>query len=321
MQGDLISIIIPIYNVQKYLNKCVKSVLEQTYGNLEIILVDDGSTDSSGEICDKCKESDERIVVIHKKNGGLSDARNAGIDISKGEYLFFLDADDYLSPNAIEIMYSKIISENADLAICNFTWTNSEGEKFCGEDVICDEILNKEDLLGKLVKSDNFYYVVAWNKLYARKLFEKLRFTYGKIHEDEFIVHRIFGECNKAVSLSEILYYYIKTNNSITTSNTSIKRLDYIEALDDRIKYYKENGYIDYAKETLKLLWWVYSELYTAVEITKENKDRMNFLKSFYNKYFMGLISLYNRNLKTIVELIVFRINSQWYKRLKRGKK
>lgn len=321
MQSDLISIIIPIYNVQNYLNKCVESVLEQTYDNLEIILVDDGSTDSSSEICDKIKEEDDRIVVIHKVNGGLSDARNAGIEISKGKYLFFLDADDYLAKNAIELMHNRIVAEKADLAICNFTWTNSVGEKFCREDVICNEVLNKDDLLGKLIKADNFYYVVAWNKLYSRKLFDNLRFSYGKIHEDEFIVHRIFGQCNKAVSVSDILYYYIKTNNSITTSNTTIKRLDYIEALDDRIKYYKENGYDECAEETLKLLWWVYSELYIAVEITNENRDRMQMLRSLYNQYFRSMISLYKKSKKTMAELIVFRINPQWYKSLKRGKK
>ena len=321
MQHDLISIVIPIYNVQDYLNRCVESVLKQTYSRLEIILVDDGSTDSSGEICDSLQGTDDRIVVVHKKNGGLSDARNAGIEISTGKYLFFLDADDYLASNAIELMHSRIIAEKADLVICNFTWTNSKGEKFCREDIICDEVLNRDELQGKLVHAENFYYVVAWNKLYDKKLFDGLRFAFGKIHEDEFIVHHIFGRCNKAASIVDVLYYYIKTDNSITSTNTNIKRLDYIEALDDRIKYFDENGYNAYAVETIKLLWWAYSELYISVNIFNENRNRMKELKVYFNKYFVRMILLYKRSIITIGELIVFRINPQWYKKMKRGKK
>lgn len=320
MQDDLISIIIPIYNVQKYLERCVESVLGQTYHNLEIILVDDGSTDNSCAICDKYKSMDKRVMVVHKKNGGLSDARNAGIEIANGRYLFFLDSDDYLASRAIEVLHRRIVDEDAEIAICNFSWINAEGQKFCREDIIRDEILSTDDLLGKLVSDNNFYYVVAWNKLYARKLFDQLRFMYGKIHEDEYIVHRIFGECRKAVSVSDILYYYIKTDNSITTSNTSIKRLDYIEALDDRIDFFKDNSYINYAEKTMKLLWWVFSELYISVDITDENEEKMKKFRTYFNKYFRQFILLYSRSFGTIMELIIFRVDPQWYKRLKKRK-
>lgn len=317
MKKSLISIIIPIYNKEKLLKKCIESVINQTYDNLEIILVDDGSTDKSAEMCDLYKKEDERIVVIHKRNGGLSDARNKGIECSKGEYLFFLDADDYLSVDTIEVLYKRIEEEKADIAICNFAWIDQQGKEITASDVIKDEVLDKTSLMDKLLGEKEFFYVVAWNKLYSRKIFNYCSFELGKVHEDEFIVHQVFEQCDKAVSVSKILYYYIQTENSITTSEFNIKRLDYMEALYQRILYFKVKNYKEHKQHALKLFWWCCYELYVKVSITSENIERMRELKKYYDVLFWDILAANRRNVITILECMIFRVNPRWYNYIK----
>lgn len=321
MQTDLISIIIPIYNKEEYLERCVKSAMKQTYFNIEIILVDDGSKDKSPKMCDYYKEIDSRVVVVHKKNGGLSDARNKGIDVSKGKYLFFLDADDYLAQDAMEILYKRITKEKADIAICNFAWINSKGESLCRDDVICDEVLDKRGLFEKLIQEPNFYYVIACNKLYKREIFEKCQFELRKTHEDEFIVHHVFEQCRKAVSVSNILYYYIQSENSITTSAISIKKLDYIEAMYDRIQFFRSKNYKEYISKTIDLLWWACSELYTAVDITEDNKERMKELKNYYDKLLPYILINSSKSVRNMGSNILFWMNPEWYKKIKNRKR
>lgn len=321
MQDDLISIIIPIYNKEEYLERCVKSAMEQTYSNIEIVLVDDGSEDESPKMCDHYKELDRRVVVVHKKNGGLSDARNAGIDVSKGRYLFFLDADDYLALDAMEILHKRITEEKADIAICNFAWIGSKGESLCRDDVICDEVLDQQELLKKLMGKPNFYYVIACNKLYKRKIFDNCRFKLGKTHEDEFIVHHVFGLCHKAVSVSNILYYYIQSVNSITTSNISIKKLDYIEAMYERIQYFKKNKQMECAVKTAGLMWWACSELYTEIDIDEENKCRMHELKKCYDEVLPYILKNHVKSLKDLAGSIIFWASPSVYKKIKNIKR
>ena len=258
MDNKFISIIIPVYKVEQYLGKCVDSVLNQTYKELEIILVDDGSPDHCPEICEEYAGKDSRIVVIHKQNGGLSSARNAGLDVAKGEYIFFLDSDDYIAENTIERMYQTIISEKADIAICDFVKVDENGEIIKELSPIKNECLNKEQLLMKLVNPTNWYYVVAWNKLYKKTLFSAIRFPVGKINEDEFTVHQIFYECNKAVTIAEKLYFYLRRKSSITTNSFSVKNLDGISALADRCLFLTEKGVFEPIEQTFSKMHSLY---------------------------------------------------------------
>lgn len=176
MNNELISVIIPVYKVEKYLDECIQSVINQTYKNLEIILVDDGSPDNCGKICDEYAKKDNRIKVIHKENGGLSSARNAGLDIARGEYISFIDSDDYVSKDFIKNM--SIQMANADLIICGMKNVYKEDEK-CDEKenvVIKNETLTFIEANQKLIKPKNEIYVTACNKLYRRELFDNLRF-------------------------------------------------------------------------------------------------------------------------------------------------
>lgn len=251
----LISIVIPIYKVEKYIRKCVDSVRRQTYSNIEIVLVDDGSPDMCPIICDELAEQDSRIKVIHKANGGLSDARNVGIGASKGDYIGFVDSDDYIDCQMYEMLYKAISSGEFEMAICNYSLRNEQGEilEDIRESPICTEELSSTDALYKLdmFKANYWYYVTAVNKLYKRELFDKVMFPVGKIHEDEYTVHYFFDNCTSIISIDNILYYYIRHDGSIMTSSFSEKKLDILGALWDRYKFFERKNLFSLAFPTL----------------------------------------------------------------------
>lgn len=229
-----LSVIVPVYNVEKYIKHCVDTILTQTYTNLEVILVDDGSKDSSGIICDEYARKDERIVVIHKENGGLSDARNAGIDVSTGDYLAFIDSDDYIDVTMFQTMIESLEATDSDIALCNFDYVDEMGnlidEKNEGIRVISEE-LTSQQALDKLCKAFNSYYVIACNKIYKKDIFKELRFRKGKVHEDEFIVHEVFERMKKMICLETPFYKYVQRGNSISNANYTSRHLDKVEAL------------------------------------------------------------------------------------------
>ena len=255
MKESLISIIVPVFNVERYLDKCINSIVNQTYKNIEIILVDDGSPDTCPQLCDTWAEKDNRIIVIHKKNGGLSSARNAGVKISTGKYIGFVDSDDYIAIDMYENLYNAIIECDADMAICSYVFLDEQGNKIEGsaESPIKNEILNEQQAYRKLdmSKPNYWYYVTAFNKLYKRELFKKVTFKEGKIHEDEFAIHHFFAACSKIVTIENILYYYIQHKGSIMTSPFSLKRLDAVEAFWERHIFFEEKKYDDLANGAL----------------------------------------------------------------------
>lgn len=241
---DLITVILPIYNVEKYLQRCISTVIKQSYKNLEIILVDDGSTDQSGKICDENAKIDNRIIVIHKENGGLSDARNAGIDIATGKYIAFIDSDDYVETDYIERLYGAIIAEQADVSICSFFYVD-EADNIIGLETIVNKtsICRGKDILERALTPNGVGYVVAWNKLYKRELFRNLRYEKGKVHEDEFINYKLFWNCNNVVIISNLLYNYRQRNGSIQGTKIDFKRIQVQEEVHlSRIDFYKKNN-------------------------------------------------------------------------------
>lgn len=238
---ELISVIVPVYNVEEYLEECIESLIKQSYEQCEIILVDDGSTDKSGRICDSYANRDARIKVIHKENGGLSSARNAGLDIMQGEYIAFVDSDDFVHVDYLKDMKQLAQKYEADLVCCHFT----QGESCVWpEQGVDKEVVRRgKDILNKM-NEDDVTITVVWNKLYKAEFFKKyaLRFEIGKIHEDMFMTPQVLNLCKVMVISDKQLYYYRIRSNSIMTSAFSVKRLQIFEALEFRIDFLKKNG-------------------------------------------------------------------------------
>lgn len=241
----LISVIVPVYNVEKYIARCVESIACQTYPNLEIILVDDGSPDGSGKICDDFAERDDRIKVIHKRNGGLSSARNAGIDASNGQLIAFVDGDDYVAPEMYETLYGILTENNADMSICDCEFVEENGKTIEDKSPeIKSEVLDKAQALERLnpLLYPYWKYVTAWNKLYKKELFDEIRYPDGKIHEDEFIIHHIIDRCDCVAVTDKPLYKYVQRGGSIMSDKPGDKHVDAVYAFLDRAEYFSAAG-------------------------------------------------------------------------------
>ena len=241
MEEDLITIVIPIYKVENYLDKCVKSVINQTYKNLEIILVDDGSPDNCPKKCDEYEKKDTRIKVIHKENGGLSDARNAGIDIAKGKYITFIDSDDYVSEDYFEYMYNLLKQNNTKMSTCETQVVNIEKETEMETQFVENiEILTKRDLFYKILfaqKSD----VSAYSKLYETELFKDIRYPKGVVYEDTATTYKLIEKCDKIATGNKKCYFYCTRPDSISKMKGFNKNeLDYIKNTDEMLAYIKE---------------------------------------------------------------------------------
>lgn len=224
----VISVIVPVYNVEQYLTKCVDSIREQTFYDIEIILVDDGSTDSSGRLCDEMAKEDSRIRVIHQENGGLSCARNTGIFVAEGEYLGFVDSDDYVEKDMYELLYNNLIKEKADLSICGMF--DCYQDRKIGINEPYYQVMDTSEAIqvifaGKLVGGAS-----AVNKLYKKSLFQSVRYPEGKTSEDAFVIVDILMQCDQIVADSTQKYYYYHRENSITTRKFTREQFDVVEA-------------------------------------------------------------------------------------------
>ena len=238
VEKPIISVIVPVHNTEKYLRVCVDSILTQTYDNLELILIDDGSSDHSGTICDEYASQDRRVKVVHKeKAGGASAARNIGLDNASGEYLAFVDSDDFIHETMFEVLRQNAVQNNADIAICDYFDVNKDGDVVETENhnPIDAGIVTTRDALKKLVAS--FSYVVFWNKIYKRSLFNALRLPKNvRIGEDAYVMPEIFLRSQKIIAVSKPLYYYRNTPNSLTQSKFTI---DNICDVDGRIQMFR----------------------------------------------------------------------------------
>lgn len=233
-----ISVIVPVYNVEKYMRKSIDSILGQTFKDMEILLVDDGSTDNSGKICDEYKEKDPRVQVIHKKNGGQSTARNAGVNRASGEYIGFIDGDDYIAPNMYEKLLDMIEAAQADVAVCGIydVYQNTKTPQ-CAEkaEFVCDA---KEMFRNILI--DDKVSGSTCNRLIRAEIAKKLRFLDGKLFEDAFYSTQLVKNVEKAAVTTEPLYYYVHRTDSTTTSKFRKADLDVIEAFAGDAKLVKE---------------------------------------------------------------------------------
>lgn len=236
-----VSVIVPIYNVERYLQSCIDSIFNQTYPYMEIILVDDGSPDLCGEICDKNAMLDDRIRVIHQENEGLSSARNAGLDLAAGEYIVFVDADDTIHAQFIEILLDLCEREHCDIAQCDFLVVSEDSVRLPLNPQQSLSIYSGKQALSRMcMGNDNVKYLVPWNKIYRQSLFQGIRYPVGRIHEDEFVTHKILWEARKVAVTNQYLYYYLKRSDSIMGSEFSMKRLDCHIAFQERLEFLKK---------------------------------------------------------------------------------
>ena len=248
--NDLISVIVPCYKVEEYLAKCIESIQKQTYKNLEIILVDDGSPDSCDVICDEYAKKDERIKVTHKENGGLSDARNAGINIAKGSYIAFVDSDDLVTEDYIEYMYNMIVQTNCNLAISGVKTIFKNDEIKEEEGKRKNEVLTAEQTYEKLLFADVID-VCAYAKLYKKELFDDIRFPKGRVYEDTAIMYKIIEKADEKIVFGDkCCYYYISRAGSIS------KHTEFNE---------DEKDYIEFTNKMLNHILNKYPNLETAV--------------------------------------------------------
>ena len=224
-----LSIIVPVYNVEPDLQRCVDSILAQTFTDFELILVDDGSLDNCPAICDEYVKKDSRIIVVHNKNIGVSAARNTGLDIARGEYIGFVDSDDFIHPHMYERLFKALSRSKADIAMCNCKSVDKDGELFDKQyELLSDWETSGPEILHTIKDrmALNVHYIVVWNKIYARYLWEDLRFPVGRIHEDEYTAHYLYGMAQKVISIHDQLYYYRRTPKSIMNRSYDIRRFD-----------------------------------------------------------------------------------------------
>ncbi len=238
MQQAKISIIVPIYRVEKYLGKCIESILAQTFKDFEVILVDDGSPDRCGDICEEYALKDSRIKVLHKENGGLSDARNAGIEIAQGEYLAFIDSDDYVAPDMYDALYCLAQEYHADMVICNAVLVDEVAEAIYKD---CSDIyvMNSEEALKQMIFK-RLFAVNAWNKIYRRELFSKIRYPKGMLYEDFATTYKLIDCCNNIVYTPSEKYAYVQRSGSIMGQTGYRMKSDKVIIASEMIDYLQE---------------------------------------------------------------------------------
>ena len=322
MEQKLISIIIPVYNVEKYVEQCIKSVINQTYKKLEIILVDDGSLDRSGKICDDYAKKDKRIIVIHKKNGGLSDARNKGLDIAKGEYITFIDSDDYVKNTFIEDLYTAITKNNAELSICNINEVNDKGEIIGNIGFSEDKLIKGKKLLNNFCEDINVIEtIVAWNKMYSKEIIKDFRYPKGRIHEDEALTYKILYFTKKISIINKYLYFYRRNANSITGKGFNIKRIDYIEALEERLEFFKQHNeeYLYYKtfERFMRIIRVFYIRTRKYINNSKELQKK---LVKKYRKFYITFLKIKEIPLKTRIKALDFYIMPSIFFEIKKKK-
>lgn len=268
----LISVIVPVYKVEAYLDKCVKSIVEQTYTNLEIILVDDGSPDNCPAMCDAWAEKDSRIRVIHQENSGGGAARNMALDTANGELVTFVDSDDYLAPDTFEYLHSLLI-QGADIAECGYMDVFDDNAEFgCDDVIVCT--YTAQDAMAEHIR-DRIFRQLIWNKLYRCEVVGDVRFPVGKKIDDEFFTYRVLGNAKTLIWSNKICYAYRQQEASVMHSMEAQKRVQAVEAKVQRHNYIKEN-FPDLIEMSLKDLWFtcIYQGQLSQREMNREKIEQ-----------------------------------------------
>lgn len=276
--NKIVSVIVPVYKVEQYIHRAVDSILKQTYKHLDIILVDDGSPDRCGMICDEYAMTDSRVRVIHKNNGGLSSARNSGLEIAVGEYVIFVDSDDFIHPHMVERLLSVAKKENCDIVQCRFFRFDSNIPKELLYDK--EQLISRYDALDRI---DDAVYMAAWNKIYKKELFADIRFPERKIHEDVGCTYKLFFASERIAVISDELYGYYVNPDSITTSRIKLNKLDLIDVYEEQMEFFNEKGLRHYSNRSANNLAACFGTLLSYKSERYESYDE--FLSAIQNKF------------------------------------
>lgn len=286
----LISVIVPVYKVEKYIHKCVDSILSQTFTDFELFLVDDGSPDNCGKICDEYAAKDNRIIVIHKENGGLSDARNVAIEKASGEYLTFVDSDDYVSDNHLESLYNALVETGSDIAMSNMSSFNDNcinENHFCPTKKI--KVLEGNEVFKTLNQP------CACSKLYKSYIFKSLRFPVGRLYEDVFVCHEVLAQTKKLVLTGINSYFYFIRSDSIMHQEYNLAFTDIIDAIELRIKKLEELGLEKLANDNREFIYSrvavAFANLDSSIDV---NNKRLDEVKKIYDTEYPKLMKLTN---------------------------
>lgn len=252
----LVSVIVPVYRVEDLLRRCVDSILAQTHQNLEVILVDDGSPDGCGRICDEYALTDRRVLVIHQENSGVSAARNAGLDAAQGDYITFVDADDWIGSGMVAELLRLADGHEAGIAICGHLPT-SDDAAVAPTGPAVEHVYSNVEALAELLGPDYITMVVSWGKLYQAALFADLRFPIGRVHEDEFTTHRLLHRARRVVRTEATLYYYWQRPGSITSTIGPDRRADQRAAFRARAAFLASVGLQSQAEQTYRKAFWM----------------------------------------------------------------
>lgn len=285
-----ISIIVPIYNVQEYLSKCIDSILLQTFSDLEIILVNDGSTDCSGDICDKYAEKDTRIRVLHKQNGGVSSARNAGLKLARGEYIGFVDPDDWIYKDMFMKLYNLSKEHNSDISVCGFCreidGVITEQQKDI-ENIIQ---MNKIESMNELFKGKLYRFSLC-NKLFKKQCFQDVEFPEGMIHEDLATTYKLFNNSNKVSYTNYIGYVYVKRHNSILNTKFNKNRLYSLEIWEDILIFMEKNYYELYDVVISCFTYWCIDNVYRILnQLTEDKLEYLNIVQKHIRVNYKSIV-------------------------------
>ncbi len=302
-----ISIIVPVYNVEQFLRRCLDSILSQTFQDFEVVLVNDGSTDNSGQICREYARKDPRIVFIEKENGGLSSARNTGLDAAKGEYVGFVDSDDYIAPDMYKFLYENLVKYGADISICSFYFVYEDG-RICHTKPggVC-RCMNNEEAIRTLLGRKHFENYVC-DKLYKKVLFDRIRFPENELYEDIAVTYKLLDSSQTVIYKSEPKYYYVQRPGSIVNSGFSVKKLQFVEQCRKLVDFSKSRGGMyDMEAQTffaLASLWLMYEAGMHKSKYARILTDLKNNVLNNYNA------AMQSRDLKKTERLALYLLKS-----------
>ena len=310
----IISIIVPVYNVEKYVAKCIESIIKQDMEEIELLMIDDGSTDNSGKICDEWAAKDSRIKVMHIENRGVSSARNLGLELAQGEYIGFVDSDDYIHKSMYRVLYNTLIEEHADMVVCDFAKVY-EGEKTPvneQEHIDIYKFTNMEALMQ--LHKESFKWNIVVNKLYKRELFKEVRFTEGIIFEDMDIMHKIIYQCEKILYINQTYYYYYQRSGSILRSEYTLKKIDKVKVLEDRMRFAMQIKNKEFRQATEKLYIDALFHNYVVMRfVLKMLPKQAKIIKKGYTSFIPNLLANPNFGLKHKIAMVLFWINTRIY--------
>lgn len=307
-----VSIIVPVFNVKNYIKRCIESIINQTYSNIEIILVDDGSTDNSGNICDEYAKKDKRVKVIHKNNGGLSSSRNVGINISSGKYLCFIDSDDYIENDMIEYLYRGMKKYDVDIVSCGFSNIYTNGNKECITIPKEDIIYSKKEALDIHLLS-GYIDDITCNKMFKKELYENIRYPEGYLYEDMITTYKLIDKANKVALCPESKYNYCRRWDSIGGTKFNDKTLFLLKACDEAVEFVLEK-YPELVNIKIAQVNWYIVVINKMILAKKVDKKLVKTIKKMIKNIKKEIIKTEYLNKTRKFQILIFYYSFSLYK-------